>query len=79
VHSPGSWPPLSGSTSRGFRSSYLAEREAEVRTLTDARVQEAIAGLDIQLANYTDFERWVSDTLVRDRLTAIEPRSGGEK
>jgi hypothetical protein len=42
-------------------------------------VQEAIAGLDIQLANYTDFERWVSDTLVRDRLTAIEPRSGGEK
>ena len=46
-----------GYRSGGFRSSYLAEREAEVRTLTDARVQEAIAELDIQLANYADFER----------------------
>ena len=45
-----------GYRSGGFRSSYLAEREAEVRTLTDARVQEAIAELDIQLASYADFE-----------------------
>jgi chitin disaccharide deacetylase len=45
-----------GYRSGGFRSSYFAEREAEVRTLTDARLQESIAELDIQLANYADFE-----------------------
>jgi predicted glycoside hydrolase/deacetylase ChbG (UPF0249 family) len=46
-----------GYRSAGFRSSYLAEREAEVRTLRDARVQEAIAELGIELANYADFGR----------------------
>jgi predicted glycoside hydrolase/deacetylase ChbG (UPF0249 family) len=46
-----------GYRSAGFQSSYLAEREAEVRTLTDARVQEVISELDIELANYEDFER----------------------
>jgi chitin disaccharide deacetylase len=45
-----------GYRSAGFQSSYLVEREAEVRTLTDARVQEMISELDIQLANYADFE-----------------------
>jgi predicted glycoside hydrolase/deacetylase ChbG (UPF0249 family) len=46
-----------GYRSAGFRSSYLTEREAEVRTLTDARVQEAITELGIELANYADFGR----------------------
>jgi predicted glycoside hydrolase/deacetylase ChbG (UPF0249 family) len=46
-----------GYRSAGFRSSYFVEREAEVRTLTDARVQEAIGELGIQLANYAEFER----------------------
>jgi predicted glycoside hydrolase/deacetylase ChbG (UPF0249 family) len=46
-----------GYRSAGFQSSYLVEREAEVRTLTDARVHEVISELDLQLANYADFER----------------------
>jgi predicted glycoside hydrolase/deacetylase ChbG (UPF0249 family) len=51
-----------GYRSAGFRSSYLAEREAEVRTLTHARVKEAIAALDIRLASYAEFEgRGVGD------------------
>jgi len=46
-----------GYRSAGFRSSYFVEREAEVRTLTDARVQQAIGELGIQLANYAEFAR----------------------
>jgi chitin disaccharide deacetylase len=56
----GGWTELAchpGYRSAGFRSSYLAEREAEVRTLTDARLQKAIGELGIQLANYAEFER----------------------
>jgi predicted glycoside hydrolase/deacetylase ChbG (UPF0249 family) len=44
-----------GYRSAGFRSRYLAEREAEVRTLTDPRVQETIAELGIQLVNYAQY------------------------
>ena len=52
-----------GYRSPGFRSSYLAEREAEVRTLTDVRVREAVTELGIQLASYAEFEaRRVGDS-----------------
>jgi chitin disaccharide deacetylase len=44
-----------GYQSPGFSSTYLAEREAELRTLTDARVQGAIPELGIQLASYAQF------------------------
>jgi predicted glycoside hydrolase/deacetylase ChbG (UPF0249 family) len=44
-----------GYPSAGFCSSYLVEREAEVRTLTDARAQDAIGDVGIQLASYADF------------------------
>jgi chitin disaccharide deacetylase len=36
----------------GFKSSYLAEREVELRTLTDRRVREEIDALGIRLANF---------------------------
>ncbi len=37
-----------------FTSVYLAEREAEVRTLTDPRIREEIDALGIRLASYHD-------------------------
>ena len=37
-----------------FTSVYLAEREAEVRTLTDPRIREEIDALGIRLASYDD-------------------------
>ncbi len=38
----------------GFASSYLAEREVEVATLTDPRIREEIDALGIRLASYAD-------------------------
>ena len=40
-----------------FSSPYLAEREAELRTLTDPRIVALIRELDISLENYTSFGR----------------------
>ena len=57
VH-PG-WTELSchpGYRSPGFASSYLLEREVEVRTLTNVRVRDAIDELGIELANYVELE-----------------------
>ena len=38
----------------GFRSSYVAEREVEVRTLCDARVRQAIHDREIRLIGFRD-------------------------
>lgn len=40
-----------------FRSSYLAEREAELRTLTRPELKERIEALGVELANYRDWSR----------------------
>ena len=44
-----------GYRSADFTSVYLAEREAEVTTLTDPRVRQSIAALGICLASYADY------------------------
>jgi chitin disaccharide deacetylase len=52
------WTELSchpGYRSPDFTSVYLAEREAEVRTLTDPRVRQALDELGIRLASYADY------------------------
>ncbi len=52
------WTELSchpGYRSPDFTSVYLAEREAEVRTLTDPRVRQALGELGIRLASYADY------------------------
>lgn len=46
-----------GYVSPGFHSSYLEEREAELRTLTDPRVAEELQELGIRLASYADLPR----------------------
>lgn len=55
---PDGWTEFSchpGYRSRDFTSVYLAEREAEVRTLTDPRIRETLAELGIRLASYADY------------------------
>jgi predicted glycoside hydrolase/deacetylase ChbG (UPF0249 family) len=52
------WTELSchpGYRSPDYTSVYLAEREAEVRTLTDPRVRQAIEALRIRLVSYADY------------------------
>lgn len=44
-----------GYVTPGFESVYLAEREEEVRTLTDPRVRRQIDALGIRLASFADF------------------------
>ncbi len=44
-----------GYRSEDFRSVYLAEREAEVRTLTDRRIRATIEQLGIRLVSYADY------------------------
>src|SRR5262249_53477394 len=54
---PPGWTELSchpGYRSPDYGSVYLAEREAEVRTLTDPRIRETIKELGIRLASYAD-------------------------
>ncbi|MGI8622208.1 MAG: ChbG/HpnK family deacetylase [Solirubrobacteraceae bacterium] len=46
-----------GRVTPDFRSVYLAEREAELATLTDARLPPAIAALDLRLAGFADLPR----------------------
>jgi predicted glycoside hydrolase/deacetylase ChbG (UPF0249 family) len=53
------WTELSchpGYRSPDFSSVYLAEREAEVRTLTDPRVGRTLAALGIRLVSFADLE-----------------------
>ncbi len=55
---PDGWTEFSchpGYRSPDFTSVYLAEREAEVRTLTDPRIRETIAELSIRLVSYADY------------------------
>ena len=40
-----------------FRSSYLAEREVELRTLTRPELKEQIEALGVELVNYRDWSR----------------------
>jgi predicted glycoside hydrolase/deacetylase ChbG (UPF0249 family) len=57
---PDGWTEISchpGYRSPDYRSVYLAEREAEVRTLTDPRIRATLVDLDIHLASYADFRR----------------------
>ncbi|MBM3224392.1 MAG: ChbG/HpnK family deacetylase [Candidatus Tectomicrobia bacterium] len=42
-----------GYASPDFSSVYLQEREEEIRTLTDPRIRQTIAELDIRLVNYS--------------------------
>jgi predicted glycoside hydrolase/deacetylase ChbG (UPF0249 family) len=56
------WTELSchpGYRSPDYTSVYLAEREAEVRTLTDPRVRQTMEELGIHLASYADYGRLV--------------------
>jgi predicted glycoside hydrolase/deacetylase ChbG (UPF0249 family) len=46
-----------GYLSPDFASVYLAEREAEVRTLTDPRIARTVEELAIRLASYADYGR----------------------
>ncbi len=55
---PDGWTEFSchpGYRSPDFTSVYLAEREAEIRTLTDPRIREMIAELGIRLVSYADY------------------------
>jgi len=57
---PEGWTELSchpGYRSADFTSVYLAEREEEVRTLTDPRIRETIAALQLRLVSYVDYPR----------------------
>ncbi len=52
------WTELSchpGYVSDDYQAVYLPEREAELATLTDARMKEVLRTLDIQLKSYHDF------------------------
>jgi predicted glycoside hydrolase/deacetylase ChbG (UPF0249 family) len=54
---PPGWTEISchpGYRSPDYASVYLAEREAEVRTLTDPRVRQTLAELDLRLVSYAD-------------------------
>lgn len=54
------WTELSchpGYVSCDYAGFYASEREAELRTLTDPRVREALAELDLELASYDDYRR----------------------
>ena len=56
---PEGWTEISchpGYVTPQLRSVYAAEREAEVRTLTDPAIAHAIAELGIELASYRDFD-----------------------
>lgn len=44
-----------GYPSPEYRAVYAAEREAEVRTLTDPRIRRAVQTLGIRLASYADY------------------------
>jgi predicted glycoside hydrolase/deacetylase ChbG (UPF0249 family) len=46
-----------GYRSAGYTPVYDAEREAEVRTLTDPRIRETIDALGIRLASYADYPK----------------------
>lgn len=46
-----------GYVSPDFQSVYLAEREAELRTLTDPRIRQTIDEEKIHLVNYADYRR----------------------
>ena len=55
---PAGWTEISchpGYPSSGYASVYLAEREVEVQTLTDPRIRQTLAELDIHLASYADY------------------------
>jgi predicted glycoside hydrolase/deacetylase ChbG (UPF0249 family) len=58
-----------GYVSPGYEAVYLAEREEEVRTLTDPRIRAAIDARGIRLATYADFAA-APDRLPQDK-TAI--------
>jgi predicted glycoside hydrolase/deacetylase ChbG (UPF0249 family) len=55
---PAGWTELSchpGHVSPDYTSVYLHEREAEVRTLCDPRIRQAIVSLGIRLVSYADY------------------------
>src|SRR5262249_50927133 len=55
---PVGWTELSchpGYVSPDYTSVYLHEREAEVRTLCDPRIRQAIVSLGIRLVSYADY------------------------
>jgi predicted glycoside hydrolase/deacetylase ChbG (UPF0249 family) len=54
------WTEISchpGYVTPDYQAVYLREREAEVRTLTDARIRATIGELGIELKSYTDYAR----------------------
>jgi predicted glycoside hydrolase/deacetylase ChbG (UPF0249 family) len=64
------WTELSchpGYRSPDFSSVYLTEREEEVWTLTDPRVRQTLAELDIRLASYADYRTLRAGALARLR------------
>jgi predicted glycoside hydrolase/deacetylase ChbG (UPF0249 family) len=57
---PEGWTEFSchpGYVSPDFTSVYLAEREAEVRTLTDSRIRQTIEELGLRLVSYADWPK----------------------
>jgi predicted glycoside hydrolase/deacetylase ChbG (UPF0249 family) len=60
---PEGWTELSchpGYADEGYSAVYLAEREAELSTLTDPRIRDAVDRNDILLTSYTDYARRLS-------------------
>jgi len=47
-----------GYVTTDYRAVYLAEREAELRTLTDPRIRETIIERGIELASFQDYGIW---------------------
>jgi predicted glycoside hydrolase/deacetylase ChbG (UPF0249 family) len=46
----------------GYRSTYSAEREEEIRTLTDPRIRDTIAQLGLELVSYADYRAASGET-----------------
>jgi predicted glycoside hydrolase/deacetylase ChbG (UPF0249 family) len=71
---PPGWTELSchpGYRSPDYKSVYLAEREAEVRTLTDPHIRQVLTDLDIHLVSYIDY-----GTARREPSAAPAPAEG---
>jgi predicted glycoside hydrolase/deacetylase ChbG (UPF0249 family) len=60
-----------GYVSPDFTSVYLAEREEELRTLTDERVRQTTTALGLRLASYADYRRMTAPACGRqgDKVT----------
>src|SRR5262249_20378969 len=73
------WTELSchpGYCSPDFDSVYLAEREAEIRTLTNPCIRRTMDDLGIRLASYADYNA-LNQSGVRDSRSRLQARGAG--